>query len=300
MIKSNKNLKSGSQKSNVSLAVIALSVLLATQNVLARSSSAGQVLARQKCNFLCQEIPEPNEVLESWSSPSENALLNPVVKALGWNIYKGRKSDFSSSFLNLAKGKDIVMLSEGTDGDLVKPDTEKLEGFGWDMGISFFMKDNVGTGIITGSYAKTTFVDYRKTPDLEPFVKSPKIILLTKYFHASTGKEILFINIHGINWKSTDAFKRQLLSIEDAVNNHNGPVLFAGDFNIRNAERLSIAKQVLGAMGLQRVPWSNPNTKKQLDDAFTRGFKVQKAYFHNEVIDQGSDHPAMELELIPN
>lgn len=252
------------------------------------------------CNFLCQEIPNANEVLKDWSKPSQKFLVSPTLKVLAWNIYKGRKEFFARDFQQLTKNVDIVMLSEGTDGVLVKPSLDLLLGYQWVMGIAFWMKEKVGTGIITGSYAQTLGASYERTQDDEPFVKSPKVTLLTKYIHGPTRQEILVINIHGINWVNSQAFERQIRSVEPYIKAHTGPIIYAGDFNVRrNTDRLAIINKVVGPYGLKRVPWTNGNSEKQLDDAFTRGFQVRKAAFNYNVVDRSSDHPAMDLELTP-
>lgn len=256
--------------------------------------------ARDKCNFLCQEIPDEHEILKNWGQAQTAYLNNPTIKILAWNIYKGRKSNFFQEYQKLAADKDIVMISEGTDGDLVKPALDKLKNFGWDMGISFFMKEQVGTGIITGSSAVAKAIGFERTVDLEPVVKSPKIILITKYLHAPSRQEILILNIHGINWADDNAFKRQIQSVEPYLKAHPGPALFAGDFNLRNSNRFQITSQILNKHGMKQVSWSNTPKEKQLDNAYLRGFNVKTAKYVNDVIDKGSDHPAMILELIPN
>lgn len=255
-------------------------------------------IERQPCNFLCKEIPDPNEVLKAFDQPVRRELTSDVLRVLAWNVYKGRKAGFFQDFRTMAQNADLVMLSEGTDGDKVKPVLDQTLGFGWAMGISFFMKDEVATGIITGSYAVPTAVTYSRTKDLEPFSDSPKIILVSKYRHLPSQTEILVLNIHGINWVGTDVFLRQIQGVEPFLAAHRGPILFAGDFNMKK-DRLAAITPVLAKYGLTRAPWINPNQEKQLDDAFLRGFAVRKAALVNEVIDHGSDHPALWLELKP-
>lgn len=41
--------------------------------------------------------------------------------------------------------------------------------------------------------------------------------------------------------------------------------------------------------------------EKQLDDAFLRGFEIHRAEMDHEVVtNEGSDHPALRLEVTPN
>jgi endonuclease/exonuclease/phosphatase (EEP) superfamily protein YafD len=76
---------------------------------------------------------------------------------------------------------------------------------------------------------------------------------------------------------------------------HNGPIIFAGDFNTKNPSRVALTKRILAKAGLKQAPWENPTKKKQLDDAFTRGVTVKRARLIHDYVDKGSDHPAIEL-----
>lgn len=253
---------------------------------------------RQDCRFKCHEIPDPSEVVKAFGRPVTAALTRPNVSVLAWNVYKGRKTPFFQDFQTLASNRDIVMLSEATDGPEVKTALDRLP-MAWIMGINFFMKDMVGTGLVTGSYAQAQRVGYTRTEDFEPFVKSPKVILLTIYKHAPSKTDLLILNIHGINWVDSVKFERQIRSVEDVIAKHQGPILFAGDFNLKSPERMGVLQKVLEPYGLRRAPWTNARPEKQLDDAFLRGFQVRTARLVYEVRDVSSDHPALDLDLVP-
>lgn len=148
-----------------------------------------------------------------------------------------------------------------------------------------------------GSYAQVINPGFYRTQDVEPFVKSPKTIAKVEYALPGTNKKLMVLNIHGINWSGDDALERQLQMTVADLKNHDGPVVFAGDFNIKNSTRLQVAKDVLAAAGLERVTWINPENGEQRNDAFTRGLRVHQAKLINDVIDSGSDHPAIELDV---
>lgn len=59
------------------------------------------------------------------------------------------------------------------------------------------------------------------------------------------------------------------------IHSHVGPVLFAGDFNTKNEERVNVLGEMLLAEGLVCVTWDNPLPGKQLDQAYVRGLKVR-------------------------
>ncbi len=258
----------------------------------------GMLWERQGCSFLCDSIPEDFEVLKSFGEYSRRELPAGPLNVLVWNIYKGRKKNFVSQFRYLAKKADLVLLSEATDGELVKPTLDEMRGFGWEMAINFFMKNEVATGVLIGSPAVPAWRTYLRTTDLEPGVKSPKTMVIAKY-PLSDERALMAISIHGINWKGDEAFERQLKAAEPFIAQHSGPIIFAGDFNTKNANRHDTLVRVTAKYGLKRAPWSKASS--QLDDAFIRGIEVHSAEMLDEVIAaEGSDHPALLLRLTPH
>lgn len=269
-----------------------------------QQAQALPILLKKPCYFQCLEIPDSRSAIYSWGQGSTTALTSSTLNILVWNVFKGQKDFFAQDFDRLADNTDLILLSEATDGAPVKSPMSQIPGHHWKMATSWYMKPNrARTGVATGSSALTLATSYIRTSDVEPLALTPKVILVTKYFHQPTEQEILVLNIHGINYVGDQAYERQIRSAEPYLKKHKGPILFAGDFNIRKkTRRLEITQKVLAKYGLQRVPWENPNNnpkEDQYDDAFSRGFKVERAHFDYSVVDRGSDHPAIQLLLTP-
>lgn len=252
------------------------------------------------CAFACKSIPPDSEVPRFFGIETASELKSNRLNVLVWNIYKGRKKEFIPAFQALSKGRDLVLISEGTTAAPVTSAFELLPDFGWNFSVSFLMKNEVGTGTAIGSYAKAYDVKHYRTKDLEPAVKSPKAMTSAKFSIDGFSEKILVISIHGINWSGDEAIVRQVADVMPEIQAHQGPIVFAGDFNFKNKTRLQEVAKLLATAGLQRVTWVNP-LKKQLDDAFTRGVVVHSAKLNHDFDDTGSDHPAIELELeVPN
>lgn len=249
------------------------------------------------CSFACESIPDEAHVLRSFGKDSAPTLASSRLKILVWNLYKGRKDEFKPVFAKLAEGHDVIMISEATTADPVLTAMENVKGFGWIFATSFEMKNEVGTGTAVGSYATALNPGFYRTIDVEPFVNSPKTIAVAEYALPGTNETLLALSIHGINWSGNDALERQLRATVADLQKHRGPVVFAGDFNIKNSSRLKIARKVLGEAGLTRVTWENPENGSQLDDAFTRGVMVHRARLINDYLQTASDHPAIDLDV---
>lgn len=249
------------------------------------------------CSFLCDNIPDDNHVMHSMGQASLPTLNSTHLSILSWNLYKGRMKDFAKDFAILTKNRDLIMLSEATTGTPISTSMSRLTGYAWYLAAAFNMKDNIATGTALGSKAVAHNVHFYRTTDVEPFVKSPKALTVAEYAIPGSRLTLLAVSIHGINWSGDDALGRQLNMILPELKKHEGPIVFAGDFNTKNPSRLVLAQKILGQAGLKRVPWENPLKKKQLDEAFTRGVTVKRARLINDYIGTGSDHPAIDLQL---
>lgn len=273
--------------------LLLLSLLTLSYATQAQSAGSGY----GPCSFLCDSIPNDANVMHSMGQASLPTLNSTKLSVLSWNIYKGRKAEYRKSFAALAKGRDLIMLSEATTGSPVSDSFKAITGWEWHLAASFDMKNDIAAGTVLGSAARPSNVHFYRTKDIEPFVKSPKATVLAYYAVPGSSKKLLAISIHGINWDGDDALERQLNMILPEIKAHNGPVIFAGDFNTKNASRVALTKRILATAGLKQVPWENPIKKKQLDDAYTRGISVKRARFIHDYIDKGSDHPAIDLQL---
>lgn len=249
------------------------------------------------CSYACKRIPEANQVLHFAGHSTLTTLSSTRLNVLVWNIYKGRMQDFRHDFSLLAKSRDLILLSEATTGEPITSTLQQLPGAAWQLAAGFEMKDQIATGTALVSKVDAYNVHYYRTTDVEPLVKSPKAMIVAEYLIPGSSQSLLAVSIHGINWSGDEALVRQLNMILPELKSHQGPILFAGDFNIKNSNRLEITKQILGQAGLTRVPWENPNSKKQLDDAFVRGLSVKRARLINDYVGTASDHPAIDLQL---
>jgi len=243
--------------------------------------------------MLGQQIPNLDEVLTQFGTAKTDPLPQKF-KVYVWNIYKGRKTDFGEEYKTLTTSSHLILLQEmSLQDDLLaiyglNPDMQ------WVHATNFIMK-GFRTGAGTGSVSMPLSVAFKVSDDLEPFVKLPKTIVVTEYALEGSKLTLLVLNIHGINFKGTIGLENQINQVLPIIREHEGPVIFAGDFNTKNDERVDTLDNMLLDVGLKSVEWDNPLQGKQLDHAYVRGVKVDSAHILTEVV--GSDHPALSLEL---
>jgi len=253
----------------------------------------------EECSFACQKIPTQNSLVRKMDNLQNPQALNDRFSVLVWNIYKGRKVNFPEEFAKLSQKADVKMLQEMFGTESLVQKFLKIPNQSWNLAVSFLMKLDVPTGVMTGSKHESQKTWAFQSPDREPFVKSPKVILATLH-PFKNGQNLLALNIHGINFRRDEGLIRQVEQTKEIIAKHNGPVLFAGDFNTKNKGRLAALDCLMRDMDLKRVEWENPTVgpwpaKEQLDHAYVRDLKVNRAHLISEA--QGSDHLPLILDL---
>ena len=253
--------------------------------------------SQRNCNFLCFHVPGPDENIETTFGTPTQSKLPASFKVLVWNVYKGRKENWHEDFSRVAPSLDLALIQEIKLDDPMKEALLSMNGAEWVMGTSFFMKDMIRTGDGIGSRVKPVSSEVLRTPDLEPFVKSPKLTIFTEYPIENSTETLLVATLHAINFRKTEGMVHQVQQAQEVIRAHRGPVLYAGDFNTKNDSRLTVLDQMTSEVGLSRVPIEDePESRKTpLDHAYIRGLKVNQARIVSELI--SSDHPAIELDL---
>ncbi|MBK24705.1 MAG: hypothetical protein CME70_11975 [Halobacteriovorax sp.] len=237
------------------------------------------------------------------STPLKMALpenLNVIV----WNIYKGKKKSFASDLEKLSKDADLLLLQETHLKQKVK-DALSKGPHSYHMGVSFKMR-GTPTGVSTGSTVSPNSVDYQRSKRELGFT-TPKISLITKYNIATSGEELMVINIHGINFVTLGSFKKQINALLDVINSHSGPILFAGDFNTWSKSKYSFLQSSLKEAGLTEATFEEDNRLRApiisrigkynnpLDNVFVRGMIIKEAKVLSNF--KGSDHHPIRVKL---
>lgn len=251
-------------------------------------------------NNYSHPIPKDNEVLMTVGTASQPALPKKM-NVLVWNLHKGADESFPTDFTDLAYGKDLVLAQEM----LLNPFMERVFGAFptniYTTATSFFLgKELYRTGVATSAQVKPAYESYIRTQILEPVVNSPKVTLLTQYPIKGTDKKLTVLNIHGINFVDVPSFKKEITRIFDVMRTISGPMIFAGDFNTWNDERLAILKELSTKLKMRAANFFPDNRMRfngrPLDHfLYTEDIRIHEAKV--EGFYQGSDHKPLELVI---
>jgi len=203
------------------------------------------------------------------------ALDPDAIRLLTWNVHKQDDPGWDRDLARFARGNDIVLLQEAV---LDPPLRKIVEGAGmhWIMASSFIYSD-IDIGVVTGS---------RKTPlasctqrVTEPLIRIPKSGVITWFRLAGRNETLAVVNVHAINFAlMLGGYRAQLMALADALKDHRGPIIYAGDLNTWTQARDEVMDDVARTLGLTEITFKQDRRTiflgKQLDHIFVRGLEL--------------------------
>jgi endonuclease/exonuclease/phosphatase (EEP) superfamily protein YafD len=261
----------------------------------------------------CGLIPARGIIKEE-NTFSSQPLNDSSIKVLVWNIHKeGNSRDWVEDYENIYENKkpDIIILQEARLNTGLKyaiHRTSKEMGWIFSPNIKETNHDTY-SGVLTASEAKPYEKYSQTTEGLEPVFKTPKTTLITTYKLSPSNKLLLVVNIHGLVMANLEEYKAQLSEIVNNISGHKGPIIFAGDFNTRNKERLIFLLRVLKTkLDLELVPFTKEDKEEikrflfspiPLDHIFYSSKELELKKGSPDVLEtiKSSDHKPLYVEF---
>jgi endonuclease/exonuclease/phosphatase (EEP) superfamily protein YafD len=222
------------------------------------------------------------------------ALDPAAISVVNWNIQKGRNTQWVHDLDAVGMQPDLLILQEAsvrTDvwRDLVPDHFESFaEGFGPDWS---------PTGVMTVSAAEP--LTECELVAHEPWFGTRKATLITEYALSGTAETLLVVNIHGINFAfGISDLEQQFAQAQAVIAEHDGPVVFSGDFNTWRRQRALVLEEMLEALGLEALDFDVDHRKRffgwALDHIYVRGLHTEQA---TTLQSDASDHNPMAVRL---
>lgn len=239
-------------------------------------------------------LPPDSEVISRHDGQvSPRDRLPNRIRVMVWNILKAERESWSSEFIRWSADRNLILLQESLLSPTVKdawflsPDHHHI------FAASFLWEKKWMTGVSTGSTAETLSSHFLRSPDREPFTRTPKMTLRTEYT-LSSGQRLRVYNTHALNFVDDAAFERQLQEVAADLAGWSGSVIWAGDFNTSDDTRMNILIEQANHQGLVRVPTNDKPAVQNLDHIFTRGCLTLGA---TDLDTEASDHPILLAEF---
>jgi endonuclease/exonuclease/phosphatase (EEP) superfamily protein YafD len=238
----------------------------------------------------------------------QTGLDSISIRVLNWNIAKNNhNSNWLEDFHKILEQyqPDLIFLQEvrlGTEAEHAIHFSE----MSWSFAPNFIdAHHNAYSGILTAAKTNPLTSQAIITKHYEPIAKTPKVSLVTLYPLLNQQAELLVINSHLINFVSFSKFRTQLDQLETILAEHQGPIIFAGDFNIWNWTRAALLNTAMTRLDLTSVaftPFDYKNIKRfllspPLDYIFYRGLRQKKVSARVLADVSSSDHKPMVAEF---
>lgn len=273
----------------IGLVLVVLGVGYFLTNLTIFDGTFIQLNTSQKVSY----IPFENKLNMKCDKASDSVpkLATSRFHLITWNVHKGQDEGWQEDLARLSKQADFVLLQEATQH-------QNLSTFSTTLFVSSFSFKDLLSGVKT--FTNTQPEWYCGGGVAEPLIQIPKVASVMS-FPLEKGDSLLLINVHLINFEwGISAYQAQLEQLFSFVENYQGPIIMAGDFNAWNEERLNLVNNLIQKYGLDSVALSQDERVRflgyPLDYIFTRGVKVVSAT--SEVVTSSDHNPLlMEFEL---
>ncbi|MGZ3738335.1 MAG: endonuclease/exonuclease/phosphatase family protein [Bdellovibrionota bacterium] len=245
------------------------------------------------------DIPPDNKVIQQLTNGGARSDFPTEVRLLNWNIEKGERGDvWNKDIAAFAADRNLVHLQEGYQTPSILGSLNALNGLSFFMANAFVYKGTL-TGVIGGFATQPASLEFRRSPQVEPVLNSPKMTLIST-FQTIDGHPLKVVNVHGINFVGPDKLKNQLDDVAAALAGYGGNLILSGDFNTWNDARLQVLMDAAKKMGLTEVPFTRAGGNSVLDHVFQRGCVVEKSWVVENVASSDHDPEFANLNCAQN
>jgi endonuclease/exonuclease/phosphatase (EEP) superfamily protein YafD len=234
----------------------------------------------------------------TWGETATHTL-GRHFSVLVWNVWKQAGGElFERDFYRLLAGVDIGIFQELLLDFDFAADLGELNLRMTHAG-TYRRKDGKRDGVMTLARAMNARPSVRvMSKKYEPILKTTKAALISYYkIEGSQGLDLAVCNIHAPLIRSPKQAASDLELIVETLELHEGPILFAGDFNTFSRPYLLRIDEALAKLGLERkVLKEDPRVKlAQLDHVYLRGLRAISAEVITSTV--SSDHFPLVCQL---
>jgi len=229
------------------------------------------------------------------SQTAEPIDLDGKINLLVWNIYKQNRSNWPQVSQQITQDKQLLLFQEAS---MTEPLKAWINQESWSGNlVDAFKAFDTSAGVL--NLAHQLPMKACAYTELEPWLRLPKSALYAEY-RLSNGQSLAVVNIHAVNFTyGTEEYHRQLSTLANALKQHQGPMIVAGDFNSWSEQRMAVMREVLQSVGVKEAHYQPDNrtqfvTGLPLDHLFYRGLVLETAEASTT---DASDHNPIEARF---
>lgn len=246
------------------------------------------------------KLPTTQDETRQFGKPSQTELNPDHIKLIIWNQYKGKERRFKSEYQRLSKDRDVMLLQEAyMDGKMDKLYASN-RFFETIFAASFIYRyKSRATGVANAARVPASTYQAMRSSGVELAGGTPKMILFSTYPIKDRNEDLLVVNIHALNSVSWQSLAVQVLDALAVVKQHDGSVVFGGDFNTWSKNKLNFVMRAMERAGLSEVKFKHEERKmrvfgRALDHVFVRGVEITDAVVEKT---DGADHQPLLLSF---
>lgn len=222
------------------------------------------------------------------------------LTVLVWNLHKEADSTMQANLRVIADDADLLLFQEAYFSSDYYSMLAPLEIDHWDEATAFRLLSSeglIGTGVSTGGkWMSLSSTDF-PSDTVEPIIGTSKQSLISYYALKDSASTLLVINTHAINFVTSGEFDHEMRRLAEVIEKHDGPMIWAGDFNTWNFTRLEHLLTAIDDLGLEAVRFLDGSRKTfnghPLDHVFYRGLTVKKVHDYMQL--SSSDHLPLKV-----
>lgn len=216
------------------------------------------------------------------------------LKVLVWNIYKENQSTWHQALTQLSDQRQLVLLQESS---LTPELSDWVVHQHW-QGMQAHAFSMLDTAMGVMNLSKTFPISACAYMAMEPWIRLPKSALIA-YYPLSNQQTLAVVNIHAINFAiGIEDYQSQLKSLVAQLTSHQGPIIFAGDFNSWNEQRLRTVQRFMKLLSMKEVTYTTDHRKRflnyPLDHVYYRGLMLKQALIPET---SASDHNPIQVSF---
>jgi endonuclease/exonuclease/phosphatase (EEP) superfamily protein YafD len=207
---------------------------------------------------------------------------------------KGLRPNWREDLLELANGKDLVIIQEAILHSDLTEAFDELVHCSFAKG---YKTKKRTTGVMTIS--KHQPLRRHSHTCWEPWLATPKATNITEYALSDTDETLIVINIHAINFTfGVKQFRMQIDKVRKILADHKGPLILSGDFNTWRKKRMQILESLAFEYELNALSFQVDHRKtvfgQLIDHVYVRALTPESTGTHHV---KSSDHNPLTAEF---
>lgn len=214
-----------------------------------------------------------------WGQAAKKKLPREL-RFVVWNLWKGSGGvKFREEFKSLVENSDLALTQEALlTHEMIAHSA--IDGYQAVHAATYRRVDGCRDGVMTVSSVELARAPERViSGTAEPFLKTTKASLLTYYRYGQHDHEVLAVaNLHSTLIRRPRTAGAEIRRVIERLEEHDGPVIFAGDFNTFSKAYLHEIANALSILNIQHVEIElDPRTRiGKLDQVFVRGIDIKR------------------------